>query len=232
MNKIIIFCLALFLSGCGLLEVNSYKADPISGKVIDKDTGKPLEDVHVVAQWELYRNDFVDNLEVQATKTDKDGNYRLPGFNYKTVIGKYLEGFSPQLHFYKPGYGSITLMNDSYQYKKYKNSLVERPVSSVIKTSEGNMSRSFWDGQTIKLNKFNKPEHVLGSLQGLNSSVHMILSGSGCESLIIQDLLRDFIKENEIAKKINKRYAPGISATNIYDRDCKKNVEEIIMKGK
>jgi hypothetical protein len=73
------------IGGCafGLVPLS---ADPIDSRVVDIDTGAPIEGAVVLAHWELHSGSLSgDSLpcgsaSVEDAVTDKDGNFHLPGW--------------------------------------------------------------------------------------------------------------------------------------------------------
>lgn len=108
---------ALCLSGCALGLV-PLSANPIDSRVVDIDTGAPIEGAVVLAYWELYSGSLSgDSLpcgsaNVEDTVTDKDGNFHIPGWGPTKpgCSGEMRQG-NPQLYVFKPGYYFIDVPN-------------------------------------------------------------------------------------------------------------------------
>jgi len=125
---------AACLAGCGI-----YSADPITGWVVDANTGAPLEGVHVVATWKvkggLEGGNIVGYLKVMETVTDKSGKFYFTGW-----------GPRPNLHFggVDNNSPSLLFMRRGYAYWADSNMVsVTTPTPSRIKSE--------WDGKTIRL---------------------------------------------------------------------------------
>ena len=64
----------------------NYSALPIAGKVVDADTGEPLEGAIVIAVWQLERGFGLEGtipssfMNVSEVVTDEDGNYFIEGW--------------------------------------------------------------------------------------------------------------------------------------------------------
>lgn len=88
----------------------SYSAEPIDGRVLDKETGQPVEGAVVVAQWILMGNFFHPdkvggNLMVLEAITDADGRYHISGWGPKSRPWfTWLEDDDPSFVVFKSGY--------------------------------------------------------------------------------------------------------------------------------
>jgi hypothetical protein len=110
--------LSVPLVGCAML----YRAEAIEGWVVDAETGKPLEGVIIVANWEvkggLEGGVPIAELQILETVTDENGRYSFPAWGPKLVpITGQLQGDSPGLMLFKPGYragGFSNLYSETY----------------------------------------------------------------------------------------------------------------------
>ena len=139
--------LATSLTACA----TSYSAKPMTAKVVDADTGEPLEGVNVVAHWMM--EDPVaargqGDLELMEAVTDRNGEFRFPGWGPKaipsdTYPGTRLTNQDPAIIFFKSGYRSFAVINDSH------SSMLRDPsdMGPAIRDSQ-------WDGKVIKLEKY------------------------------------------------------------------------------
>src|SRR5213593_3967961 len=111
-----------------------YSAKPISGRVVDRDTGRPLEGVIVLAQWVL-----VDDARIHVAEvvTDASGQYFIPGWGPKARPPSIpLTGYSdPEIMYFKPPYAPRWVAN------RFLDN------TDAVRTSD-------WDGKTIELKKF------------------------------------------------------------------------------
>jgi hypothetical protein len=97
MKTLIIIVLAITLLACS--GCNHYP--PITGKVIDSITGKPIEGALVVAQWTKKHGfglTYHELILITETQTDKEGNFSLT----KTPKDRFVE--PPEMIIYKEGY--------------------------------------------------------------------------------------------------------------------------------
>jgi hypothetical protein len=140
----------------------SYSAAEIRGTVVDAETKRPLEGVHVVAQWILntgllLHDSHVTRLHILETITNSRGEYHIPAWGPKPrpVLSRLDWGFDPILTFFKPGYRVLNRSNYSPPPER------EEEMSVRI---------SVWNGRTISLQLFRgTPEewvHQLGLIQG------------------------------------------------------------------
>lgn len=122
----------------------TYSADPVYARVVDADTGKPIQGVAVVAYWELYQGSITGDgmpcgaANVAEAVTDKDGWFRIPGWGpVKGACGRMRNG-NPLVYFFKPG----------YEYLRKSSGV------GLDYTKEVSVAQVWWNGHTIKLHKF------------------------------------------------------------------------------
>jgi hypothetical protein len=133
-----------FATGASALPA-AYSGAEIRGWVVDAETKKPLEGVHVVAQWILrtgiFHGEHVIRLQILETVTDAKGEYYFPAWGPKArpPLSELEWGFDPILGFFKAG------------YKPDGRSNYSPPPAD-----EAEMSRRFsvWHGKTIALEPF------------------------------------------------------------------------------
>lgn len=116
-----------------------YWAKPVEGRVVDEGTGKPIEGVVVTAHWQLdggpEGGSAVGQLQILESVTDANGRYFLPGWGPRVAWRGSLGIRSPRILLFKPG----------YRYRGLDN----QPGSG------SDTSRSDWNGQVVKLERFN-----------------------------------------------------------------------------
>lgn len=123
----------------------AYSGAEIRGWVVDAETKKPLEGVHVVAQWILRTGilhaQHVTRLKILETVTNAKGEYYFPawGPEPRPPLSVLDWGFDPILRFFKPGYKQDGAAN-----------------YSPPPDNEAEMSQRFslWHGKTIALEPF------------------------------------------------------------------------------
>src|SRR5713101_510551 len=122
----------------------TYSAKEIRGKIVDADTGQPLDGVNIVAQWKIDRMLVGDDkalLHVTEAVTDKDGNYSFPGWGpiplpFRADFG---EGRDPLLSIFKSGYDVEFLDNGIISDTRFRST----PLGEFK-----------WNGATTKLKKW------------------------------------------------------------------------------
>ena len=85
-----------------------YISLPIQGKVIDSGTGKPLQGVIILANWDLYVDTFMHKnslgpIYLNETITDDLGEFRF-SFWIRVPLRGSMESYSPVLRLYKQDY--------------------------------------------------------------------------------------------------------------------------------
>jgi len=92
LSIVIVVLLAGYTKGCAYL--------PITGTVVDAETGKPIEGAVVLVEWTIKKgigDKHTESVKVAEVVTDKDGKFGLPG-----CYRLFLE--TPDLTIYKRGY--------------------------------------------------------------------------------------------------------------------------------
>jgi hypothetical protein len=134
----------------GLLgfEPWSYVAKPIEGRVVDKETGQPVQGAVVVAQWILAtppEGEEKDYFVVIETVTDAEGRYRIPGWGPQVrPRSRWLDKYDPAIEVFKPGY--------------WPEGLANRPAGVVgapgINPRGTKVREAYWNGKDIELIPF------------------------------------------------------------------------------
>lgn len=214
-----------------------YQAAPISGKVVDKETGKPVEGVHVAVYWQLYSDSLLgglggrvatDVMGVSETVTDKDGIYHIPGWGPKVVKGDYLGEESPMIGFYKTGYEFKEVYNSNMTLIVNKDYISEGYEYSKKETEKGEIYTSNWDGKTINIDKEkDRIDEIKYNIESTYRFIDQILSGNECESRYISKFIRSYSEDAEELEKLIKykypekqRYIKFYSIKNLADMHC------------
>lgn len=106
------FCLTLV--SC---SIRLYKAEPISGVVIDESTGLPIAHAVVSATWfsqsPSYHSPNRELFETQEAVADEQGRFTIPGWRLKLLLRWWasIDGREPALMAYKYGYQPIQIWN-------------------------------------------------------------------------------------------------------------------------
>lgn len=107
---LLIMLVMLLLSGC---------YGPIKGKVVDAETGAPIEGAVAMAEWTMtlgLGNTYTKSAKVVEAVTDKEGNFELGGC-YNPFVDE------PSLTIYKNGYvawNSVLIFPDLNVRKDFK----------------------------------------------------------------------------------------------------------------
>lgn len=221
------------VSGCRYTS-HQYQAAPITGQVIDKETGKSLEGVHVAVYWQLYDESNIlgglggrvatDVIGVSETITDKDGYYHIPGWGPEVVSGNYLGEESPMIGFYKSGYKFRQLYNSNMTLLVTKDYISEKHEYSKQETEKGDVYTSTWDGVVIELERQSDDvQKRIYNLQNAHRFIRSILWGKGCESKSIKNFILAYSKEaKEVKDKDPEKYKHKYFSTieRHYDNNC------------
>jgi hypothetical protein len=172
------------LAAAGCLAPPVYWAESIRGRVVDADTGAPIEGAVVVANWRLYSGGMghgghMGSLLVDGTKTDTKGDFRFHKWGPKLrPYGTELDT-APWMVVFKRGYA----------YRYLEN---EHASNSFLRRSE-------WTGHTIELKPFRgtPKEHI--------ENLDMVLSLSGLHPLLLREILAE--------KPLERSWPPGSYAT-------------------
>jgi hypothetical protein len=118
MTAILFSFLSISLVFAGIFSSypSQYSAEPIEGRVIDKDTGKPIEGVIVVAQWVLAKppeGHEEDQWQVFEAVTDSEGRYHIPGWGpLPRPSNRWLTDYDPEIVLFMPGYWPYNFPNN------------------------------------------------------------------------------------------------------------------------
>lgn len=142
-----------------------YSAKETRARIVDEETGQPIEGAVVVAQWILASiPERGPTLHIAEAVTDKNGEFVIPAWGPKprrplTVL-KYL---SPELIIFKHGYQPLWLHNESLKdvveyFPNYKN-MKTKDLRNGAAWYNGNptesVQESMWNGLNIQIEKFN-----------------------------------------------------------------------------
>ncbi len=145
-------------SACGTLF---HSAKEIRGQVVDEETGKPLQGVIIVAQWQPYfpPSGHKGAIHSYETLTDSEGRYFIPAWGPKPVpAGAEIRNRDPALRLFKSGYAPLSRAN--------------RIDMMVHKTPPG---VSDWDGKVLRMERFRGSDEEYYKLlrdRGFRNSLH------------------------------------------------------------
>lgn len=122
-GKILTFSVIyLMLAGC---YFGLYKASEFEAKIVDADTGKPIEGVLVIVHWQRYEGSLVGGdvpgqEEIMETLSDKNGRVHFPGWGPRLTR---VSDSSPKFKIFKSGYEMRWPQNrgNRHPYQKRKS---------------------------------------------------------------------------------------------------------------
>lgn len=190
-NRICIgFLLILSFAACA----KQYSAEAIEAWVVDAETGKPLEGVIVTANWQVLEGTLAGTntggqLQVLEAVTDVKGRFRFPAWGPKPLpprksgwmVDQYIGNEDPQLVLFKSGYEMVKLTNHLI--------VSQRNTASVRK--------SIWNGQTIKLKRFQGgAKEYADHLRAASDLLNFVDFGVECEWTKVPHMLVALEKED------------------------------------
>lgn len=237
MNRFILIVLLIILSqmtGCAAMGV--FKIPQIEGRVVDAQTGEPIEGAVVVVRrglkggaWSVYsEGGTAGYYPYQEAVTDKSGNYLVPSKGIVYAGSTFSEG-APELIIFKAGYDAKFLGNycpEWHEYKGYpKRCKGRRNPSGMIDISW--YQDSIWSGEVIRLDKFSGTMKEYSSvLLKLNSELDATsASKDKCTWLgfWMPKMLRSI---NQEMHKYGSSLLVSPESQATRDRDCPKQWEE------
>lgn len=129
-----------------------YVFEPVKARIVDADTGQPIEGAIVIARWGTIHNRYV--LKVAEAVTDANGQFNFPGWGPVKRPDGCLWDDDPYMTVFKSGYFSRGLLNTSILERDGPEE--ERLANAV----SSRVRKSRHDGQVIKLRPF-----VLGAVE-------------------------------------------------------------------
>lgn len=113
-KRLLIAAFSLIVANC---SIHFYKAEPISGVVIDESTGQPIAHAVVAATWHSQSPSFHspnrEYFETQEAVADEQGRFTMPGWRLKMLLRWWgsIDGREPSLVAYKYGYQPTEFWN-------------------------------------------------------------------------------------------------------------------------
>lgn len=94
-----------------------YYANSIEARIVDAQTGNPVQGAIVMANWELEGGIEsrvpIDQLKILETVTDVNGKFTIPAWGPKFSFRGRASYMWPQILVFKPGYKSLRLTNEA-----------------------------------------------------------------------------------------------------------------------
>lgn len=120
-----------------------YSAPEIRARVVDEQTGAPLEGAVVDARWVLFtqlmggNSHYLDSVHDFETRTDHDGWFRIPAWGPSPrTPNSHLVEYVPEFRVFKAGYFG----------QRFSNQRVVKPSDSKVESD--------WNGKAMKLRPF------------------------------------------------------------------------------
>jgi len=151
---------------------DTYSGEAVFGKVVDAETGEPIEGAIVIGLYELRAGYSMEggiiagHMHVEEVVTDAEGNYFLIAWGPKPRRGKaYLNHAGPRLLIFKDGYGFFPDYTRGPSDDRY----------SAVQTSR-------YTGRTIELKKFSGDRRAyirqMSIISGFLESLHNPIFGA------------------------------------------------------
>lgn len=162
-----------------------FYAEAIEAKVIDAQTGKPVQGAIVTANWQLEGG--VDSgipraqLEILETVTDANGKFTVPAWGPRLAFRGHASFKWPQILVFKSGYKYVRLTNEPRSGSQFTTS-------------------SDWNAKTIKFLPFGKDTAAyVRDFDALNAQLDQIATNGGddCAWRRLPQALR-FVSREEI----------------------------------
>ena len=165
----------LFITGC--IAAPFYASGQKHGRVVDKETGAPIEGAVVVAQWVMWQAGIGSpgpskGLHTVETVTDKNGNYILPAWGPK-IVPPLSEVNKFEVYAFKTGYAPLGgTIKEQEEVELFE---LERPSGTLEEQTEklsfffGDIDSSaeynwkLFPKMLVELSKENKKLKMLGA---------------------------------------------------------------------
>jgi hypothetical protein len=164
-----------------------YFAKSIDAQVVEKETGKPVDGVNVVAIW-ILENGFPeagprDILKVEETFTDQKGKFHLDKWGPRFKFVAYLNSYSPLLILYDNNH-KIEVLENGGQTRKV--------------VQESNLNHT-----TIQMKRNSSIKDRISSARHATNLLKMYLDLGNCDSWKgAQKMMLAIVNEGESLKKM------------------------------
>jgi hypothetical protein len=155
------FAVALLMATV-CFPVMSESAGPWKGQVVDKETGKPLERVVVLARWEKRYTSFVGEMggneyyDSEEIITDAEGRFVISARQTWT-LNPLSEIYGPEFFIFKPGYGR-------WQFRDFDSWGLKDAIVSAERT-RAEWRRFTAEGAVLELASLKTREQRIQSMQ-------------------------------------------------------------------
>lgn len=154
----------LALQGC-----TPYHAVEFNARLVDAETGQPIQDAIVVAHWQivggLEGGNPLGEAMIMETVTDRAGAIHFPSWSRISWKFGGIRSARPELLIFKNGYEYLALFNES------QPTLIDDVIL-----------RSDWNEKTLKLHRFmGSLEEYARNVNSLDMSMRFARFGRDCE---------------------------------------------------
>jgi hypothetical protein len=162
----VILALVLVSVACG--SERTYTAEPIAARIVDADTGAPVEGVNVVAAWQakggLEGGNIMGYVTVMEDVTNANGEFSFPGWGPKKWRNGAIRDGAPLLILLKPGYEVSFVWEHKYG----------------VEFAPSHLSSS-WDQKAIALRRFATKEAEFSQrLTGIRTFLDTLIPQQDC----------------------------------------------------
>lgn len=211
---------ALALPACSVEK--TYTADPIAARVVDADTGAPVEGVNVVAAWQakggLEGGNVMGYVTVIEDVTNANGEFSFPGWGPKKWRKGSIRNGAPLLILFKQGFDANFVWEPKYG----------------LEFATKHMSSS-WHGKAIPLKRFDGPaEEYSNRLMGLRIFLDSLLREGGCAWRSVPHFLLsvDGLNKSLESERVTFALRSLDSMERISDRSCGSLERHVLERGR
>jgi hypothetical protein len=186
LKQILLFAATLNLICVCSASAGIWSSTEIEGRVIDAETGIPVKDVVVVANWQLtgeLEGYQFGQLALLEAVTDGDGRFIIPAWGPRRSAGSLvLRGTQPIVRVFRLGYLPIIANNLPPEGKQY----IPRANTHI---------HPRLNGQTLNLALYHgSPQEYATLLEPLRRSLEFAFWGRNCEWKAIPRAILEFEK--------------------------------------
>lgn len=133
------FLLIIFLALLAAFSVRVYRAETVSGMIVDANSGNAIHDAIIVIKWDLVggiQNNYKGSLRIIETTSDIKGRFQFEAWGPELTFSAYVRETEPAIFVYKKGYYTGIFSNHGFKDSGY------------VLTSE-------WNGKALPISKAN-----------------------------------------------------------------------------
>jgi hypothetical protein len=150
-SQAIVFNATSFAEAAGLCDIapDEYVMEPIRGKVVDEETGAPIEGAIVAAFWKTIQP--LQYLKIEESVTNVNGEFFFAGWGpiKRPKPGCFYQE-DPLLRIFKPGYYAMGTANTYYLDPDHPGSAYE----TMVNPFSARVRKARFNAATIKMKKF------------------------------------------------------------------------------